>query len=62
MTSMRTLLCSILLGTATLSAHHSFAAQYDADKPVTMTRTVTKIEWTNPHFHFYVNIKDAMAL
>jgi len=66
---MRTLLCSVyrssltpllglLLGTVTLSAHHSFAAQYDADKPITLTGTVARIEWTNPHFHFYVDVKD----
>jgi hypothetical protein len=60
-TMMRTMLCSvlgILLGTAVLSAHHSFAAQYDADKPITLSGTVVRIEWTNPHFHFYVDVKD----
>ena len=30
-------------------AHHSFAAQYDSDKPITLTGKVTKVEWTNPH-------------
>jgi len=39
-------------------AHHSFAAQYDGDKPVTLTGVVTKIDWTNPHMHFYVDVKD----
>lgn len=39
-------------------AHHSFATQYDADKPVTLTGTVTKVEWTNPHARFYVNVAD----
>jgi hypothetical protein len=39
-------------------AHHSFAAQYDADKPVTLVGTVTKVEWTNPHARFYVDVKD----
>jgi hypothetical protein len=56
---MRTLLCSILLGTTALSAHHSFAAQYDSDKPVTLKGTVVRIDWTNPHFHFYIDVKDA---
>jgi hypothetical protein len=56
---MRTLFCSILLGTTALSAHHSFAAQYDSDKPVTLTGTVVRIDWTNPHFHFYIDVKDA---
>jgi hypothetical protein len=41
------------------SAHHSFAAQYDASKPVTLTGTVTKVEWTNPHARFYIDVKDA---
>ena len=39
-------------------AHHSFAAQYDGDKPVTLTGTVTRVEWTNPHMHFMVDVKD----
>ena len=40
-------------------AHHSFAAEYDANKTITVTGTVTKFEWTNPHAHFYVDVKDA---
>jgi DNA/RNA endonuclease YhcR with UshA esterase domain len=39
-------------------AHHSFAAEYDASKPVTLKGTVTKVEWTNPHARFYVAVKD----
>ena len=39
-------------------AHHSFQAEYDADKPVTLKGTVTKVEWTNPHARFYVDVKD----
>src|SRR5271170_6296402 len=39
-------------------AHHSFAAEYDADKPVEVTGTVTKVEWMNPHARFYVDVKD----
>ena len=39
-------------------AHHSFAAEYDADKPVQVTGTVTKVEWLNPHARFYVDVKD----
>ena len=39
-------------------AHHSFAAEYDADKPVTLKGVVTKGEWTNPHARFYVDVKD----
>ena len=48
---------SILCGT-TVRAHHSFGAEYDAQRPVTVTGVVTKIEWTNPHCHFYVDVTD----
>ena len=41
-----------------LVAHHSFAAQYDRTKPVTLKGTVTKVEWMNPHVYFYVEVKD----
>ena len=37
-------------------AHHSFAAQYDINKPVTLVGKVTKVEWTNPHARFYVDV------
>ena len=39
-------------------AHHSFAAEFDADKPITLSGIVTKVEWTNPHVWFYINVKD----
>ena len=48
----------VLPATATLSAHHSFAAEFDGTKPVTVTGTVAKIDWTNPHIHFYIDVKD----
>ena len=41
-----------------LLAHHSFAAEFDASKAVRVTGTLTKIEWTNPHTYFYVDVKE----
>jgi hypothetical protein len=38
--------------------HHSFAAEFDADKPFKMTGVVTKVEWQNPHTFFYIDVTD----
>lgn len=43
---------------APLAAHHSFAAEYDAKQPVKLTGAVTKIDWTNPHVYFFIDVKD----
>jgi Family of unknown function (DUF6152) len=40
------------------AAHHSFSADYDSHKPVTLKGVVTKIEWTNPHAHFFIDVMD----
>jgi hypothetical protein len=47
-----------LLLSAPAFAHHSFGAEYDDTKPVTITGVVTKLDWENPHIHFYVDVKD----
>ena len=48
----------ILICAVPVFAHHSFAAEYDARKPVKVSGTVTKMEWMNPHARFYVDVKD----
>jgi len=47
-----------MFATRFAAAHHSFAAVFDGDKPVKMTGQVTDVEWTNPHFHFSIDVKD----
>ena len=52
------IVATFLFATVTLVAHHSNAAQFDAQKRVTLKGEITRIEWTNPHAYIYVNVKD----
>jgi hypothetical protein len=55
------LAASLLVAGAAVNvvAHHSFNAQYDRNKPTTLTGPVTKLEWINPHARFFMDAKDA---
>jgi len=48
----------LLLAAAPVFAHHSFAAEYDSTKPVTLKGTVVKFDWVNPHSRLYMEVKD----
>jgi len=61
---MRRRLAIVVMCVASLAAsgralaHHSFAAEFDENKPLKMTGTVTKVEWTNPHIWFFMDVKN----
>lgn len=59
---MKTLIAAVLSSVCLLSAapsiaHHSFATQYDSEKPITLDGVVTKVEWMNPHARIYIDVK-----
>src|SRR6516162_8290740 len=62
---MRAMFCGkvagiiLLISTLPMFAHHSGAAEFDSNKKIDLTGVVTKLEWTNPHAHFYMDVKDA---
>jgi hypothetical protein len=53
------LVTGVMTTTSTVLAHHSFAALYDANKPIRLVGKLTKIEWTNPHSYFHIDVKGA---
>jgi hypothetical protein len=46
------------LASSPAMAHHSFAAEYSSEQPITLKGTLTKVEWTNPHGWIYIDVKD----
>jgi len=51
-------LVATLIAATPAAAHHSFSAEYDATAMVTLTGVVSRVEWSNPHVHIYVDVKD----
>ncbi len=52
-------MAGMLLSSAPIQAHHSFAAEYDGKTMLTLTGTISKVEWTNPHVYVHIDVKDA---
>ena len=49
---------AVIVAATPILAHHSYAAEFDSSKPITLTGTVTKVEWANPHARFYFDAKN----
>lgn len=56
---MKTFVCGIVFAALPLLAHHSFSAEYDEKKPVTLKGTVSKFDWSNPHVFLFVDVTDS---
>ena len=52
------LAAAALLATVPAQAHHSFAAEFDGSRSIRLAGTITRIEWTNPHSYFFIDVKD----
>jgi len=57
--TLRVVVVGVALWSGSASAHHSFSSEYDGEKTFKITGVVTKVEWTNPHVRFYVDVKEA---
>ena len=49
---------AVLASGLSIAAHHSFAAQYDREKPITLKGAITKLEWANPHIYYYIDVAE----
>jgi len=58
MAKLLSALIAVAFATAAVAAHHSFAAEYNANDQLTLTGTITKVEWTNPHIWYFVDVKN----
>ncbi|MBI2188365.1 MAG: hypothetical protein HYU37_14785 [Acidobacteria bacterium] len=58
-TGLLVVVAALLLGAASLRAHHAFSAEFDQAKPIKLLGEITKVEWTNPHAWLHVSVKDA---